>query len=110
MIAGVVLVALAIKKTLARVDDPLEIVSAVALCGGVAIYLLAQSGFRLRVLRALSLERLAAALASLALIPFAASAPALVGLATVAGLLATLVAYETIRFRDERSRLRAAGS
>jgi low temperature requirement protein LtrA len=110
MIAGIVLIALAIKKTLARVDDPLETVSAVALCGGAAVYLLAQSGFRLRVLRALSLERLGAALASLALIPFAASAPALVGLATVAGLLATLVAYETIRFRDERSRLRAAGS
>ena len=38
MIAGIVLLALGVKKTLGHVDEPLETVPAVALCGGVALY------------------------------------------------------------------------
>ena len=38
MIAGIVLVALGLKKTLEHVDDPLKMVPAVALFGGVALY------------------------------------------------------------------------
>jgi low temperature requirement protein LtrA len=38
MVAGIVLVALGVKKTLAHVGDPLGIIPAVALCGGVALY------------------------------------------------------------------------
>ena len=43
LIAGVVLVALGLKKTLLHVDEPLETVPAVALCGGAALYLSATS-------------------------------------------------------------------
>ena len=38
MIAGIVLIALGIKKTVGHVDEPLKIVPAVALFGGVALY------------------------------------------------------------------------
>ena len=48
MVAGIVLFALGLKKTLAHVGDPLETIPAVALCGGVALYLLAHVAFRLR--------------------------------------------------------------
>ena len=46
MVAGIVLVAVSLKKTLADVDDPLAIVPAFALLGGVAFYLLGLVGFR----------------------------------------------------------------
>jgi low temperature requirement protein LtrA len=39
MVAGIIFVALGIKQTLAHVGDPLGTISAVALCGGVALYL-----------------------------------------------------------------------
>ena len=38
MIAGIVLFALGLKKTVEHVGDPLETVPAVALCGGLALY------------------------------------------------------------------------
>ena len=46
MIAGIILFALGAKKTLAHVGDALEIVPAVGLCGGIAMYLLAHVAFR----------------------------------------------------------------
>jgi low temperature requirement protein LtrA len=48
MVAGMVLVALGIKKILAHVGDPLGQIPTVAMCGGVALYLLGHNAFRLR--------------------------------------------------------------
>ena len=47
MVAGVVLIALGLKKTIAHVDEPLDPETAFALVGGLAIYLLAHIAFRL---------------------------------------------------------------
>ncbi len=69
MVAGIVLVAVGLRKTLAHVEDPLELVPAVALCDGVAMYLVAHVLFRLRNVRTLSCRRLVTAGALLALIP-----------------------------------------
>ena len=107
LIAGVVLVALAIKKTLEHVGESLAEVPAIALCAGVALYLLALVGFRLRVARTVNGERLATAGLALALIPVTLVAPSLVALVSLAALLAALVAYEAVRFREERASLRA---
>jgi low temperature requirement protein LtrA len=107
LIAGVVLVALASKKTLEHVGESLEEAPAIALCTGVALYLLALVGFRLRVARTINVERLAAAGLALALLPVALVAPSLVALSSLAALLAALVAYEAVRFREERGSLRA---
>jgi hypothetical protein len=48
MIAGIGLTAVGMKRTLAHVDDPLQLVPAVAMLGGAAVYLFAHVGFRLR--------------------------------------------------------------
>src|SRR5439155_13667059 len=40
MVAGIVLLAVGLKKTLAHVEDPLKLVPAVAMLGGTALYLL----------------------------------------------------------------------
>ena len=107
LIAGIVLLALGLKETLALTGESLETVPALALCGGPAIYLLGQIAFRERVLGTFSPHRALAAAALLALIPLALGAAALVALAAVTTLLAILIAYEAVHFRDERARVRA---
>jgi low temperature requirement protein LtrA len=108
MIAGIVLLALGIKKTIGDVDEPLKTVPAVALCGGVALYLVAQVAFKWRLLRSLAPHRLAAAAACVALIPVATTVDALIAVMAIAAICAALVAYEVVRFREARARVRAA--
>ena len=107
MVASIVFIALGIKKTLAYVGDPLEVIPAVALCGGAALYLVGHNAFRLRDVGSVSVPRLVVAVASCALIPVAMSTPALVTLAILAVLLAALAAFETVRSREFRDKLRA---
>jgi low temperature requirement protein LtrA len=106
MVAGIVLVALAMKKTLGDVGEPLKLVPAAALLGGTAVYLLAHVGFRLRNLGTLNTQRLVTAVVLLALIPVAVEIPALAAVALVAGLLSALIVYEAVRFSEARDRIR----
>jgi low temperature requirement protein LtrA len=106
MIAGIVLVALGMKKTLEHTDDPLALVPAVALLGGTAVYLLAHVAFRWRNIHRFSTQRLVVAVALVGLLPLALELPSLATLAILAALLAALVAYETHRFAELRDRLR----
>jgi len=108
MIAGIVLLALGIKKTLGDVDEHLKWESAVALCGGVALYLIAHIAFRWRNVRTFNRHRSVAAVVLLALIPVAHQVPALVSLALVALVCVGLITYEAVRFREARARLRAS--
>jgi low temperature requirement protein LtrA len=107
IVAGIVLVALGIKKTLAHVGDPLGTIPAVALCGGVALYLLGHNAFRLREVGSVSVPRLVVTILCCALIPVAVSVPSLVTLAILAVLLCALAAFETMRYREFRHELRA---
>ena len=75
MMAGIVLLALGLKKTLAHVDEPLKLVPAVAMLGGTALYLLAHIAFRLRNVHSLNSQRLLVAVLLLALIPAATELP-----------------------------------
>jgi low temperature requirement protein LtrA len=106
MVAGIVLLALGLKKTFLHVDDPLDTVPAIALVGGVAVYLLAHVGFRWRLVHTLSRQRLVAAAVALALYPLARELPALVTLALAAALLCVLIAYEVLRFAERRASVR----
>ncbi len=108
MFAGIVLVALGAKKALGHVDEPLETVPAVALCGGVALFLLAHDAIRFRNVRTVNGRRVLAALVSLALIPLATTVDALAALALVTAVCASLIAYETLRFRETRAAWRGA--
>ncbi len=106
MVAGIVLVALGMKKTLGAVDEPLTLVAAVALLGGTTLYLLGHVAFRLRNVRTLSRQRLVCAILLLALVPVAVELPALATLGALAGVLTALVAYEALRFAEARDRIR----
>jgi low temperature requirement protein LtrA len=106
MVAGIVLLALGLKKTIGDVGEPLELVPAAALLGGSSLYLLAHVAFRLRNLHTLNRQRLVCAVLLLVLIPAAVELPALATLSIVAVLFSVLIAYETIRFAAARDRIR----
>jgi len=106
MVAGIVLGALGLKKTLEHVDDPLEAVPAFALVGGVALYLLAHVAFRLREGGSLSRSRLGGAALTLAVFPLAVELPAVATVALVLGVLCVVISYEVIRFAEARDHVR----
>jgi low temperature requirement protein LtrA len=110
MVAGIILFAVGVKKTLGDVGEPLKLVPAVALCGGIALYLLAHILFRLRNVGSLNRQRLVVCACLLALIPLGVELAALLTLALVAALCVALIAYEAIRFADARDRVRHAAA
>jgi low temperature requirement protein LtrA len=106
MVAGIVLLALGLKKTLGDVVKPLDLVPAAALLGGTALYLLAHVAFRWRNVHRFSAQRLLGAVVLVALLPAALALPALATLALLLALLVVLIAYERVRFAELRARLR----
>jgi low temperature requirement protein LtrA len=106
MVGGIVLFALGLKKTLEDVEQPLEIVPAVGLCGGLALYFLGHVGLRLRIGGGLGHGRPVAVVLLVALLPVAADVPALAALALVTAVCAGLIAYEALRYRQARSEIR----
>jgi low temperature requirement protein LtrA len=119
MIAGIVLFALGLKKTIEEVDEGLEAVPAVALCGGLALYFLAHVALRVRqvyLIRRTSAERpgwigpgrLFAGLAMLALVPAALELPALASLALAGVVCCALIAWDLLHYREHRTVVREA--
>ena len=106
MVAGIVLVALGMKKTLNHVEDPLELVPAFALLGGLALYLLAHVSFRYRHIHTINRRRLVLACLLLAFLPLATEIPAIatVGAVTVATWI--LIAFETRTYGENRGQVR----
>ena len=119
MIAGIVLFALGLKKTLEHVGDPLDSVPAVALCGGLALYFLTHVALRIRLVFSIrrstaerpgwiGLGRTGAVVVLVALIPAALEVSALTALALVTGVCCALIVYDVVHYREERAQIRAA--
>jgi uncharacterized membrane protein YwaF len=72
----------------------------------LATYLLALVALRLRNMHTLSVRRLLCALLLLALVPATKSTSALLTLGIAAAVLAALIAYEALRYAEDRHRLR----
>jgi low temperature requirement protein LtrA len=106
LVAGIILAALGLKKTLSAVDDPLDTVPAFALLGGTALYLLGMVAFRFRHVKTVNWRRLALALILVALLPAATELPALAILAVVAALLWILISVETRGYGEGRAQVR----
>ena len=107
MVFGIVLFALGMKETLGHVDEPLGVIPAIGLCGGLALYMAAHVALRLRIGGGLGHGRPTAMVVLLALIPVATVVPALVALGLAATVCATLIAYEAIRYRYARTWIRS---
>jgi low temperature requirement protein LtrA len=106
MVAGIVVFALGVKKTLAHVDHELDTVPAVALCGGAAVYFLALSAFKRRNIGSFNYPRLVAASALIVLAPIATAIPALLAVGLVAAISVALVSYEFVAYAEARDRIR----
>jgi len=106
MVAGIVLFALGLKTTLGHVGEPLDTVPAVALCAGTALYLLGHIAFLYRTTGRIFRRRTVGAVVLLALTPVAVFIPALAALALVSAVCSGVVAYEVLRYRAARVRVR----
>jgi low temperature requirement protein LtrA len=110
LVAGIVLAALGVEGVVAHAGDgePLGAFSALALFGGVALYLAGHLLFQRRMHHALSRPRLVATGVLLAALPAAVVLPPLAGLAGLVLILAALIVVETTRYAQTRRSLRGA--
>jgi low temperature requirement protein LtrA len=106
MVAGIVLFAFGLETTLHHVGEALDTVPAVGLCGGGALYLLGHVAFLYRSTGYVFRRRTIVAVVLLALLPAAVAIPALAALALVSAACALVVAYEALRYREQRLQVR----
>ena len=109
MVAGIIVFAVGLKKTLGHVDEHLHTVEAFALCGGLALYLFTLSAFKRRNVGSWNVRRLIATALLLAFWPLATQIPALAALAVVAVLAWALIASEALGLAEARERVRHGG-
>jgi low temperature requirement protein LtrA len=107
MVAGIVLFAFGLQTALHDTAASLDIVPAVGLIGGIALYLLAHVALRLRIGGGFGHGRPAAVLLLAALLPVATRVHADVALGAAAAVCVALIAYEVITHREDRAAIRA---
>jgi low temperature requirement protein LtrA len=110
LVAGIVLFAFGMEPTLAHPTEEPDTITAFALCGGSALYLLTFTAIRLRVSASVRGGRTTAGVACLLLVPVTTVVPALAALALLAGVWIALHAYELIWWREARRETRALAS
>ena len=116
MVAGIVFLALGLKKVIEYVADsehhdlvdPLTGVPLLALYGGVVMYLLAHVAFRLRNVHSVNRQRVVASAVLVALTPVAGRLPALAALGVLAAVLVALIGFESTRYAAARHSIRHA--
>jgi low temperature requirement protein LtrA len=115
MVAGVIYLALGVKKVAEYVGDtshhtltdPLPATAHWALYAGVVAYLVGHLGFRLRNIGSINVPRAVVA-GVLLLAPLATQAlPALAALAVLAAVLVALIVFEVVRYAEARAAVRA---
>jgi len=109
MIVGIVLFAFAMKTIVGHVGEQLDFVTAFALCGGSALYLLTYSAIRTRIERRVTASRgrFVAALVLLLVLPVATLVPALAALGLVTAVWLALHIYELVWWREARAESRS---
>jgi low temperature requirement protein LtrA len=114
MIAGIIFLALGMKKVMSYVadadshdlSDPLHGIGLYALYGGACAYLLGHLAFRYRNISSVNKPRAIAAAVLVVMLPVADRVPALAALGMLAGVLISLVTYEAVHYGEGRRRIR----
>ena len=115
MVAGVIYLALGLKKVAQYVGDtahhaladPLPTTALWSLYGGVAAYLIGHLAFRLRNIGSINRPRAVVAVLLLPAPLALGQVPALAALAVLAGVLVGLITFEVLRYADARAAIRA---
>ena len=97
LVAGVIVFAVGAREEVARAAAPLADAARLALCGGVAIYLLGGVAFRLRMVGEVGWSRVVAAGACLVVYALTSDAAGWVTAAVLAALLAAALGWEQWR-------------
>jgi len=113
LVAGIVLTALGMKKVMEyagdaehhTLSDPLQGAAVIALYGGVMLYLLGHIGFKWRTGHRVLTSRVAALVAILLASLLGTTLPALGSLTLLAAVLIVMVAFESVRYADDRHAL-----
>jgi low temperature requirement protein LtrA len=107
VVLGIILYAVAAKKTLEHPTDPLSRAGRWALGLGVAVFFLGLVALRLRGVRSVAWERLAAGGIALVVALALDETDAIVTLGAVIGVVVLSAAIETVRLREVRGAIRA---
>jgi low temperature requirement protein LtrA len=107
IVAGIIIFAVGVNFLVHAVDKPLPTGPRLALCGGVALYLVGHIGFRLRMVGTFGYEKAVVVAALLILYALGGGMPAWALAGAVTLLLAVLCAVETVRDNPARSHARA---
>jgi low temperature requirement protein LtrA len=96
IVAGIIVFAVGMKVTIHDLGEPLDVPGRLALCGGIALYLLGNVAFRLRMVGAVGYAKLAGAAALLALFGLGSDVSALWVTALATLVVAALCVLETL--------------
>jgi low temperature requirement protein LtrA len=104
LVAGIIVFAVGVKLAVHDVAEPLQDATRLALCGGVALYLVGHVAFGMRMVGAVGVEKLAAAAALLGLYVVGGAMPAWTLAGAVTLLLGAMCAVETVAARRAEPR------
>jgi low temperature requirement protein LtrA len=107
MVLGIILFAVAAKKTVAAPGEPLSGAGRFALGAGLAVFLLGFAAGRYRVVRHVAYERLATAAACALAVVLLPDVDGLALMAIVVGCLVAGLTWETVHLRTFRAEVRA---
>jgi low temperature requirement protein LtrA len=105
LVAGIIIFAVGARYGVANVGSSLSSGARLALCGGVALYLVGHAAFRLRLTGVVSYAKLAAAGACLVIFGGGARAPSWAIALAITAVLALLVLFESAAERPRAVRL-----
>jgi low temperature requirement protein LtrA len=109
IVAGIIVFAVGVKLAVHDVGEPLGPAARLALCGGVALYLVGHVAFRLRLVGSVGVEKLVAAAALLALYAVGGDLAAWALAGAVTAVLWAMCAVETASARRAEPRRATAG-
>jgi low temperature requirement protein LtrA len=104
LVAGIIIFAAGVKLAVHDVREPLDDATRLALCGGVALYLVGHVAFGLRMVGSVGWEKLVTAAALLVLYAAGADMPAWTLAGAVTVLLGLMCAFETLSARGALAR------
>ena len=104
IVAGIIVFAVGVKLAVHDVGEPLAAAARLALCGGVALYLVGHVAFGLRMVGAVGVEKLVAAVAVLGLYAIGGTLAAWIVAGAVAVVLAAMCVYESVAARRAEPR------
>ena len=97
IVAGIIVFAVGANAIVHRADHALSDAARLALCGGIAVYLLGHAGFMARMARTAEIPKLITAVAAMLVFLLGGSLVGWALAAVLAGLLAALCAAESLR-------------